>query len=87
MTPIEHARRTIDNYVSHGIGDPSKSDDPAVAMAVEIVRAYNQRDDAAFDAAMAALIQERDKLLASVESLKERYAQAMEQHGFTREQI
>ena len=34
MTACEHAQRIVDNYTSHGLGDPRKSTDHAVAVAV-----------------------------------------------------
>lgn len=37
MTPTQHARRIVDNYTSHGLGDPRNSDDHAVACAVSVL--------------------------------------------------
>lgn len=34
MTPQENAQRIVDNYIQHGLGDPRKSDDYAVVVAV-----------------------------------------------------
>ena len=47
MTPKEHAQSILDNYTSHGLGDPAKSDDHAVATAVAYLALYQQHEHVA----------------------------------------
>lgn len=45
MTPKEHAQRIVDNYTRHGLGDPRKSTDHAVATAVAILDIMREHDE------------------------------------------
>lgn len=45
LTARQHAQRIIDNYLSHGLGDPKRSDDHAVAAAVGYQDLYEQHEN------------------------------------------
>ena len=47
MTPKEHALAIVDNYNSHRLGDPTTSDDHAVATAVAYLALYQKHEHVA----------------------------------------